>query len=471
MSTPSSPSDPAPPQWLVLACVQCHQPTKVRMEHLHSRLHCPHCHAELPTLPAPTGAGAEESLRTAGVDAPQRPLISQGNPDAKGALPVEIDIDAGLAQDRLDGVYRSTADAEFAIPPEGITVRKRKKRRVSQQKEEKWDRDEEEVEDDEDEDEEGTRTDTEVVEVLTLEDGSTVEKRRRTKKKRQPTKLDRFWKRMGAVAAWSLLALGVALVAGLVYAGLRAYRGRHTPPAALSQEEINGLFGRAKGPGYVPAAELKTALDTVRNFLAASGAAGKAGYVRHPERVRPLMEAWYATRDAGPKTFTRPENVELLNQKEIVGELTFITVAVMVQPEDKAQFFCLELEPEGTARVDWQISSGWQPMDFSEFQTKKPVDPVAFRVKMREPEDGDYYNKDFKNEEEWLCVELYYPGQPDFRLFGYVERNGPLGAEVAKRFAEGERFPVVAELSWPESHTSENQVKVGRVLRWSWYED
>src|SRR5690606_16697762 len=124
---------------------------------------------------------------------------------------------------------------------------------------------------------------------------------------------------------------------------------------------------------------------------------------RLPEEVRPKMEAWYAKRPDAPLQVR--ELVDIRKAK--IGDAYYVFVALRVGPEYALRYYAVEeIEQEDgnmTYLLDWETSTGYQPIDIYDYKIQQPRTPVQFRVNAV---PHQYYNHAFADESEWLAFKL-----------------------------------------------------------------
>jgi hypothetical protein len=411
--SPENPHATAEAEWLVFACTWCQHPLKVRADQTGGTFRCPSCEHE---VTAPRAVGEATSERSSLPEAP-----------TAGHSPV---FSGELAVDRLSTAqFRSIDDPALAIPEEGIRVRKRKRRPHNPNQpgantpewEANPDADPATPQPDATGEWEDLTSTTLKQEVR--EDGSVIEHRKRTKRKRLPPFVEKAWGVLTRVASFSLLALGLLVLVGAAVAGW--YLARSQAPVvaqAEQQPEIPDRFFPTMDEGAAAA-------EVVKAFLAADTVEKKLPLVRFPEKVKPLMDLWYKGRPDKSIKATRDELAETLTKFLHIDGTKFVVVTLLTEPDDEYKIFAVESSPYDGLRVDWETAVGWQAMTVEEFIKGKPTTPQPFRVQAA---PGDYYNGAYSDESKWCAVNLTYPGNPDFNLYGYVERNTPTGDRLMR---------------------------------------
>ncbi|MFN0129231.1 MAG: hypothetical protein ACKV19_21385 [Verrucomicrobiales bacterium] len=460
--TPSAETtDPsAPSEWLLFACSQCAHPLKVRVDQARALFRCPSCQCEqsAPTDPARSASQAD------------------------GGAPPGFEGGSTLAVDRLGSApFRNVSDPALAIPDEGIRVRKRKRRPHQgrpRSSTPEW------------EAEAGAPTGTtsgpanqdwEEVTSATVkqevrEDGSVVERRKRMVRKRLPPVVQKVWSVMTRVGSLSLVLLGLFVLVGAAVAGW--YLARSQAPVVAQAVEVEEFPER-----YYPTQDEGTAAaELVKEFLLANTVEQKLPLVRFPQKVKPLMELWYKGREDRSLQATRDEGAESLTKFLHIDGTKFIVVTMLLEPQHEYKLFAVESTPDHGLKVDWETAVGWQAMTVEEFMKGKPTTPQPFRV---QAEPGDYYNGHYADESVWCAVTLSYPGNPDFGLYGYVDRTTPTGERLMQlmgyretrdeegkkkwELVQGTRMPLILALAYRREGSDPKQVTIHEILHEQWF--
>ena len=455
--SPETRNAAADPEWLVFSCIHCNHPLKIRATQAGGMFRCPSCQQEL------TAPRSEAE--------PAQPTPLPAAPSDDWAAPSQ----SGLAVDRLGGAnFRTMDDPSVAIPSEGIRVRKRK-RRSSQSKSEShgpsWEEEATKAPPNTDWDDTTTTVSQKV-----LEDGSVVEQRKRHKRREMHPAVTKAWNFITRVGSLSLIALGVFILVGSAVAGWYLARSRAPVVAqAVEKEVVSERFYPTKDEGTA-AAEL------VQQFLATDTVEDKLPLVRFPEKVKPLMDLWYKGRPDRAIKSHRDDLAEGLTKFIHVDGTKFIVVTMVLEPENEYRIYAVESTPEDGLKVDWETAVGWQAMTVEEFMKGKPTTPQPFRVQAA---PGDYYNGPYSDESVWCAVNLTYPTNPDFNLYGYVERNTPTGDRLMQllgytltRDASGKNVwemvqetsaPLVLAIAFRREGSDPKQVTIHEVLHEQWF--
>jgi beta-lactamase regulating signal transducer with metallopeptidase domain len=235
-------------------------------------------------------------------------------------------------------------------------------------------------------------------------------------------------------------------------------------------------------PFYPTAEEGEAATTVVKNFLLADNEEDRLRFVRFPDKVRPLMKRWYEAHPTNPVVATRDDLAETLSKFVHVDGQRFIVVTVLTKPDQEYKIFALEVASDGSYKLDWETAVGWQPMPLQTFLNTRPTTPQNFRVQAG---PGDYYNGAFSDLTKWCALDISYPGNPAFRLFGYVERDTAAGKRLMRLLGIEEVIdpsgttvrdaglarsaPLILTLAFPPESNSGTQVVVQDVLHEHWF--
>jgi len=305
------------------------------------------------------------------------------------------------------------------------------------------------------------------------EDGRKVKRIKRVKKRRLITLARLFFRRlsmgMRIVTVTIVTAIGVL---GMWYA-IKVFRQKFAP---VTFEEV--VAEQRPDRVFLSSQDENGAAEVLSAFLAASGPQEKLAYVRLPNRVKPMMEAWYAKHPDKPATAGEIRT----RTKMRAGENYFVILELDVtepNPVDPAlqrkvtrSFAVEEFEKADSSRsykVDWETAVEWRPMSFGEFKQQQPRNPVPFRIKIR---GSGYYNHLFTDEEKWLSAELYYPypeGQNEFVFYGYIDRKGPAFRDLEIYTMPDNNASLILGLRYPDNPVSRDQVIIDSLVHPSWF--
>lgn len=191
-------------------------------------------------------------------------------------------------------------------------------------------------------------------------------------------------------------------------------------------------------------------------------------YVRQPERVRPLMEKYYA--DKAPKPL-RVERVGGFDPLTIGNSATFWMVSCELEGVGRKQIL-VEAKSKENARVDWETFVCYQPMPWDEFARSRPQGYTGdFRVYV---ERDHFFSNEFSDADIYACFRLTALDSEE-TLFGYVKRTGQMAQQLAELIDRngGAPAPVILRLNVPEGIESKRGLVVQKLIcpRWMFVEN
>ena len=145
----------------------------------------------------------------------------------------------------------------------------------------------------------------------------------------------------------------------------------------------------------------------------------------------------------------------------IVRQGDMATVAILTRDNDvKNMSF---IESRYNIKIDWECWVGWSEMPWEEFLTKKPVEPVLFRVTLSAV---DYYNFAFSDEQKWKSWYIIAPDGMRM-IYGYSERNSQVNSQLVLD-PDSNQAAMILSLRFPDKATSGNQVIIDKFIAPGW---
>lgn len=262
--------------------------------------------------------------------------------------------------------------------------------------------------------------------------------------------------------SWGWLTLiGIAFAAGIVWSLVQVNRGTErqeeirTGTLSIIEEDREN---EAAGVYMVGKIE-----EATRGFYEADSIEELLEYVRQPERVRPLIEAYY---EKGAPESTQVARIDNMEPLTIENRANFWMVEAELSPERPGPVL-VEVDSRGEAKVDWETFVVYQPMDWNEFAVGRPGGvTMDFRV-YAEPDY--FYSHEFADAEVYDCYRLTTRGGEE-TLFGYVERGGELAEKMRVLLAQnqGGTTPMILKLHLPENLESRRGVVITELVNPSW---
>jgi len=219
----------------------------------------------------------------------------------------------------------------------------------------------------------------------------------------------------------------------------------------------------------IEAIELIDTLDqVVRDFFDARSVDEMLRFVRHPERVRPLMENYYGEKAPQPRRVLQVNSLEPLT---IEKRGDFWMVSCDLNNQVRVALL-LEVFSAKEAKVDWETFACYQPMAWDEFARTRPGGFTGdFRVYVQR---DNFHSHEFADSQVYDCYRLTALDSEQ-TLYGYVRRKTALASRMAELTEGMQASPLtmILRLHLPEGLASTRGVHVLELVnpRWMFVED
>lgn len=160
-------------------------------------------------------------------------------------------------------------------------------------------------------------------------------------------------------------------------------------------------------------------------FLSAESLEEMVKWVRHPERVTPLMESYYARNLIEPLAFKSTKKYHSIS----LENKPFIALEVRVKEQEEGVPILIEDRPDGIL-VDWESYVCYLPMSVEDLAKSRPTDLMELRVYLQR---DNFYTHEFSDESEYDCFRLNFRGS-EIILYGFVKKETTLEREFLKEF-------------------------------------
>jgi hypothetical protein len=227
-----------------------------------------------------------------------------------------------------------------------------------------------------------------------------------------------------------------------------------TPPAAASATTTNngGLIVAPPKPLLI---EIESA---VKAFLEAPTREEALALVLDPEASARKWDAWFAG-----EAYAAPGFQGIVGDPVTSGTGEGATSLAQVRTGNFKLREIQLVKQDGRLRVDWDSWVAWSEMTWDEFRTKKPTEPVLFRVQLSAVE---YFNFAFNDDNEWSSYRLDSPDGME-TMYGYVKRTSDLDKRLHPADPADETKWVL-KLKFPPDATRDNQVLIDSVVAEGW---
>jgi hypothetical protein len=203
---------------------------------------------------------------------------------------------------------------------------------------------------------------------------------------------------------------------------------------------------------------------TIRNFSSATTVDEAVLYVRHPERVRKLMEHHAA--EGTQLSKGTPFRTSLLQPLTLDNRANYWMATLQFADQSKRNLI-LEILENGDVKIDWETFVCYQPMDWDRFATERPEGiSFDFRVFV---EAYEFFSHEFVNSNQWACYRLTALDR-DETLFGYVLRNSEIETQIQEILEknQGQNSSLILRLNVPEGLQSRRGVVIEQMLSPRW---
>jgi hypothetical protein len=202
---------------------------------------------------------------------------------------------------------------------------------------------------------------------------------------------------------------------------------------------------------------------TIRGYFEADTPDLKSGFVRHPQRVVPLMRRYLSEHSA---TGARVDSIKALQPITLHNRGNFWMGTVLLTDARKHSLI-IEIDPSGKPLIDWETLVCYQPMAWDEFVMKRPAGtPLDFRVHV---EPDNFHSHEFSDSQQWTSYRLTALDSEE-TLFGYAAVGSPQ-ADTLRWILEqngGRSVSLILRLQIPEDLNSRRGVVIEDVLSSRW---
>jgi hypothetical protein len=268
---------------------------------------------------------------------------------------------------------------------------------------------------------------------------------------------------------WKVPTLGWFVLAGLVSGGIFASMKlalRESPvpveqPVAIPEDLIDP---RQEGEIKKVRSILEEMDNSAREYLRAANIKQKLAHVRHPRRVKALMEQYYQDHPMEVLQFHQFERYQAV---DIDGSSFVVGTVVMV--DGTRRQLLLEQMQNGSFRVDWESDVRYSAMPWDDFVSKRPTESVVMRVHAK---PDNFHISDF-DEARYDCFQLMSHGSYDY-VFGYTLKGSEASIALRSLFMQtrplvGEKAePVTLLLRFPETGRDHKCVHIERLMAPRW---
>ena len=280
-----------------------------------------------------------------------------------------------------------------------------------------------------------------------------------------PDLLEKAWGESSARQrgfAWGWFALiGLLLAGGVVWSLNRVKKSDSR--AEKIRVATRSVLG-SQMEEELEAARLIDRIDGVtRKFFAATSMAEMARLIRHPDRVRPMMEAYYQAQPVSPSRVLRTRQLKPLT---FDNRADFWMAAVELADRSTRNLI-VEILPDGEPRIDWETLVCYQPMAWDRYATERPEGTsLDFRVHV---ERDNFHSHEFADSSQWQSFRLTAL-HSEATLFGYARTDSEVAAAILSLVEknQGHRASVILRLVIPQGVQSRSGVVIEKLVSPRW---
>jgi hypothetical protein len=226
-----------------------------------------------------------------------------------------------------------------------------------------------------------------------------------------------------------LLAVGLFSVLGWVIVQTGMGDGSDLIDVKAANQALGGDLDRPRGlragENERQAAEdhFKKMEKVVTEFLSADSPEEMVKWVRHPDRVAPLMDSYYARNQIDPLAFKNTKKYHSI----ALENKPFIALEVGVEKREEGIPILIEDQQDGML-VDWESYVCYLPMSPEQLAESRPTDLMSLRVYVQR---DNFHTYEFSDESEYDCFRLTFR-ESDTLLYGFVKKGTVLEQEFLK---------------------------------------
>ncbi len=203
---------------------------------------------------------------------------------------------------------------------------------------------------------------------------------------------------------------------------------------------------------------IDVAAVAAESFFKAANWQERLKFIREPEAVRGMVEAYYKENPDGPV------NDAALSLASTSRHL--VNLSYDVPSQGRSHFLCVVLV-KGKPLVDWESSSLYQEAQIAKLRANRSTGPTRVAVSISRDPEKDYYNYAFSDAGQWVCYQLNYPGLK-LNLYGYARRDSPEAIIIDSMLGIVDSHAAVIEVRFPPQAATDNQVEILGVVRNEW---
>jgi hypothetical protein len=269
--------------------------------------------------------------------------------------------------------------------------------------------------------------------------------------------------------AWGLAGAAFLAICGLV--GYFAWRGSRPDTAASVPRPNIGLFAGVMDGELAPSryesmkSRFTQGMEAAKTVLKASTVDELLPLIRKRDQLENRVREYYEGEGNGtlPIGYTA---IAPIDRHTWVEKFQLVIISYSSK-ERFLRAMAFQLTPEGGMLVDWPSLVALGEVPLRDFLEKKETRPRLFRLLGA---FDDYYNRDFSNEREYVCLKLH-DVRNRYLFYGYARRDSDAGRTIAQLRLPASRrmsFPLTVRLRYPETSTTSDQLEITDFVTSGW---
>lgn len=256
------------------------------------------------------------------------------------------------------------------------------------------------------------------------------------------------------------IAIGFILVSGIGWLSFDFFQTNETELAV--QEAEQRLQESKDRAGREASQTIATIKDVVRKFYRSSSVDEMSKYVRHAERVRPLMEDYYSE-----KTMKSVEVISIENLNPLTIGNRGGYWSIIAKLDSGVNALVVEVNNPSDVKVDWETHVYSQPMKWERFVKDRPKGYRGdFRVYV---ERDNFYNYEFADSDKYQAYKITALNSYEV-IYGYAPRDGKAFREIDPLITQNQnqKSAVILRLYLQEGLQSKSGVLIESIVAPRW---
>ncbi len=203
--------------------------------------------------------------------------------------------------------------------------------------------------------------------------------------------------------------------------------------------------------------------SNIGRFFVARSVGEMLPLIRQPERVRPLLEAYYSDVPVIPYKVLRTLRFEPLT----IGKQASFWLTTVELEDHTSRNLIIDVRDPAQPLIDWETLVSHQPMDWDHFARDRPENQALdFRVYAQA---DNFFSHEFADSSKWSCFKLTtLVGEET--IFGYAAADGLVAREILDVISQnnGQAVSLILRVKIPEGTQSRSGVVIEKLVcpRW-----